>query len=341
MGEWRRGGVTFSDPAEEQVGKGGVCVGRRWVGVSAFVGMVFIAAGASLAGDAVRIPGTKVRLQPPPGFTLAGNFTGFESAALPTSSILVTRLPAPAADLMKTVTRAESWASRGITLVSAHPETIDGREGVLLELAQEAGGVEFRKWSLVTGDAAETVMVTGTFPKSAGPEVGAALRSAVLSVTLNAEGSDDPFEGLPFRVSPPPRLKHAGRLSNMLMFNESGKLPDPGRPFYFVGPSTSPAAIEDLRAFAEEWARQSAELKNLRNLSGREITVDGLPAYELLLDGDDEKSGKAERIYQVIVPVKGGFFYFIQGRADPESAAELLPEFRALTASFRRVETPR
>jgi hypothetical protein len=290
------------------------------------------------AAEPVRVPGTGVSLQPPAGFVLAENFPGFQSAEQQ-ASIMVTRMPAPVAEIRKAMT-GDMLATRGITLLSSKEETVGGREALLLQIAQSVAGREHLKWMLVTGDPEETVMIVGTYPKSAGEEVGSAIRTALLSTSVAAAAPSDPFEGLLFRITPTEKLKIAGRVSNMLLLTESGKpgTPGPGEPVYVIGSSIRPGGSGDLKAFSEARARQTEQIRDLANVSGREITMGGLAAYELLADAKDVKSGTAIRLYQVIAPDGDGGYFIVQGLVGAEKAAAMLPEFRRVTESFRKVD---
>ncbi|HVG11315.1 MAG TPA: hypothetical protein VNM67_26685 [Thermoanaerobaculia bacterium] len=287
--------------------------------------------------DPVRVPGTGVSLQPPAGFELAGDYPGFQSAEQQ-ASIMVTQMPAPVAEIRKAMNK-ETLATRGITLLSSKEETVGGREALLLHVAQSAAGTDYLKWMLVTGDPKETVMIVGTFLKSAGEEVGAAIRTALLSASLAAAAPSDPFEGLRFRIMPTQGLKIAGRVSNMLLLNESGSpgTLEPGEPVYVIGSSFRPGGSGDLRVFSEARAKQTEQIRDLEHLSGREITIGGLTAYELLADAKDVKSGRAIRLYQVIAPDGDGYF-IAQGLVGTDRAAGMLPEFRRVTESFRKVD---
>ncbi|HWM93924.1 MAG TPA: hypothetical protein VN493_24415 [Thermoanaerobaculia bacterium] len=305
----------------------------RFVAVAGMILTLLVSALA--AADPVRVPGTKTSLEPPQGFSPSDRFPGFQDAETQ-SSIMVTELPAPGTVMMKGMTK-EALASRGMTLISSTTEKVDGREALLLHVAQAAGGTEYLKWMLVTGDEETGVMVVGTFPKTAEAQVGAAIRTSVLTASRSAASSGDPFEGLSYRVTPTAKLKLAGRINVMLLLSESGRMgPLPSaEPFYIVGPSVGEVRIADLKVFSETRARQT-EYKDIQNISGRAVTVGGLEAYELVADAKDTKDGTALRFYQVIVP-EGDRYYIVQAMVGAERAAELLPEFRKVTDSLRRV----
>ena len=303
---------------------------RRHLGVLFAVFLIFLS-----PVHAVRVPGTNVSLQPPAGFAPADNFPGFQNPEQQ-ASIMVTQMPAPFAEVTKAMNK-ETLATRGMTLLSSSSEKVDGRDALLLHVAQAAAGVEYLKWMLVTGDPTTTFMIVGTFPKSAEGEASAAIRTAVLTTSIELRGPDNPFEGLQFRITPTPALKIASRVSNMLILTESGMAGTvaPGDPVYIVGSSIGPAGSADLKAFSEARARQTEQVTDLKNLTGRDITLGGLAAYELVADATGVKSETPVRLYQVIAPDGDGYF-IVQAFVGTERADAMLPEFRKVTESFRK-----
>jgi hypothetical protein len=229
-------------------------------------------------------------------------------------------------------------ASRGMALVSSATVVAGGAEGSLLHVRQTAPtGEMMLKWMLITGDRTMTAMVVGTFPTTAPPELSDAIKRSVLTARLDGAGTPDTFEGLTFRVTPTRRLRIAGRLANMLMLTESGTLSpgDPDVAIYAVGHSLAAARIDDLRTFAESRARQTAHTTNLRNVTGRSTSLDGLSAYELQADATDAASGRAMKLYQVMAVDDDGYF-IIQGLVSGRRWPEVLSEFKQVTSSFRR-----
>jgi hypothetical protein len=59
------------------------------------VAVLSVATCGALYGEPVRVPGTRVSLNPPPGFSPAHQFPGFQNGDIQ-SSIMVTELPGPA-----------------------------------------------------------------------------------------------------------------------------------------------------------------------------------------------------------------------------------------------------
>lgn len=284
--------------------------------------------------QAVRVPGTKVSLEPPAGFSPAQQYPGFEREA-DRASIMVTELPGPAAEMIRGMTR-EALASRGMVLMAASRHVINKNPARLLSVRQRTANGEVLKSMLIAGDRATTIMIVGMFPADSPYATGAAIERALMSASWGA-GSPNAFEGLPFRITPTSRLKLAKRVSNMLMFTESGTIGSPGssEALYLVGHSIGRGDIADLRSFSESRARQTTLMKGLENFTGRTIQIDGLDGYEIEADAVDARSGAPMRLYQVIMLDETGYF-IAQGLARADRAAVLLPEFRTVTQGFSR-----
>ncbi|HRP22430.1 hypothetical protein [Thauera sp.] len=288
---------------------------------------------------AASVPGTGVELQPPEGFTPSQRFPGFEHPAQG-ASIVVSEMPAGYAELRAAFSR-EGLASRGMELLDAKDVRAAGAQAYLAHVSQHAAGIEFRKWMLLAPRAGESVLVVGTFPRTAPAAFGEAVRVAVLSTALTRTGRAAPTADLPFHVEAGSRLKVAGRMGHMLLLNRNGSMTrtSADEPLYVVGPSLGRDAIDDLPRFAEQRAHQTAEISGLRGIQGRSLRVDGLAAYGIVADAKDQRSGLPLRFYQVIAPDSDGYFIF-QGLVGSNLATEYLAEFRRLTDTFRRQPTP-
>jgi hypothetical protein len=300
---------------------------------------VFLTLIASAAWAApLAVPGTKVALEPPPGFAPAKQFPGFLREDV-SASIMVTELPGPVAEMKKAMTK-ENLQTKGMVLLESNTVQHGGTEALLLSVHQSAAGTLFRKWMLITGAANSTTMVVGTFPDETSAELSEPVKAAVLSTTITsaaAAQARDLFEGLLFRVQPSAKLKIATRVGNTLLLNETGTMePVKGDgALYVVGNSVADAAIGDLGAFAKARANKTAQIKDLRNIAERRVKLDGLEASEIVADAIDPMSGAPLRFYQVIAPDKGGYF-IVQGLVGAQRGKEFLGQFREVTGSFKR-----
>jgi hypothetical protein len=284
----------------------------------------------------VRVTGTSVALAPPAGFVPASRFPGFERADLQ-SSVMVTEIPGPVAGLTRGLT-ADHLATRGMTLISSTRQVVDGRPALLLKVSQAAGGMTVHKWMIVSGNATSAVMIVGTFPREYEAEIGGAMKDALLTARWTvADTPPDHFEGLSFRVSPTPSLKIAGRMSNMLMLTESGRMGPlgPTAALLVVGTSVAPVDLSDLKSFAITRASQTKQLKNLRVSDQGATAIGNEAAYELVAEGTDIATGRLVTLYQVVLPDPQGYV-LMQGMVASARAATLVPEFRRAAQTFRR-----
>jgi hypothetical protein len=289
-----------------------------------------------VGAQAIRVTGTSVALAPPPGFVPSSRFPGFERADLQ-SSVMVTEIPGPVADVSRGMTAAH-LATRGMTLISSTRQLVDGREAFLLKVSQPAGGMTVHKWMIVLGDAKTTVMIVGMFPKEHEPQIGDAMKDSLLTARWGAAAAPpDHFEGLSFRISPTTSLKIAGRMSNMLMLTESGQMgpQGPTAALFVVGTSLAPVDLSDLKAFAVTRASQTKQLKSLRVSEHGATAIGNETAYELVAEGTDMATGRLVTLYQVVLPDPQGYV-LMQGMVASTRAATMVPEFRKAAQTFRR-----
>lgn len=295
----------------------------------------FCAPPAALA-ERVRVPGTEVSLEPPAGFSPAERFPGFQLEERG-ASIMVTEIPGPVTEVRKGMTR-RGLASRGMTLTESRTVKLPAGNALLLHVTQRAAGMDYAKWMLVAGTSEKTVLVVGTFPEESA-DLSQPVRRAVLSASWSGKENADLFEGLAFRVTPSGELRLAKRVGNVLVLSETGEI-DPGEPgqaILAVGGSLSDVDVGSLKDFSMDRAARTDHFTRLRNVSGRELKIDSLPGYELVAEANDVKTDKPVGLYQVIL-VDGRTYYLAQGFVESGRARDLLPVFRGVTSTFRRVE---
>jgi hypothetical protein len=310
----------------------------RRIGLVAVTLAAAVWAAPALA-EPVRIKGTKVSIEVPPGFVAAEKFPGLQHPEHPLAPIVVTEMPAPIATLRGAFTK-DGLATRDITLVATTDVTVGGAPALLVEATQETPLGVVGKWLLLSGSETASTLLTATYPQ-ASPEIGAALRTALLSTTWAAAGSVDPFEGLTYRVKPGPRLPFATRVTNSLLFSETGQVPqtDAAKAMFIVGNSLNAATLPDVKTAAE--MRLSGfvvgnQVVDLGEAKATLLKVDGLDACELIADAADPKSKTPITVYLVLIAEPGKGYYLTTGMVGRSRAAEWLPEFRAATATLTR-----
>jgi hypothetical protein len=307
--------------------------------VALLVALAALAGARPAQAEPVRVKGTRVALEPPPGFTAAEKFPGFQHADHPLASIVVAELPVAVATIQAGFTK-ENLAQRGLLLVATTGVTVDGRAAQLVEATQDSPLGTLGKWLLVAGTDTSATILTATYPKTSA-DIGAALRTALLTSTWAAAGSVDPFEGLTYRITPGPKLPLATRLTNSLLFSETGQATraDATKAVFIVGSSINASTIADLKGAAQvrlAGFEAGGQVADIGEPKATMLTIDGLDACELLAEGTDPKSKTPITVYLVLIaePAKG--YYLTTGMVARDRAAQWLPEFRAATATFAR-----
>ena len=102
-----------------------------------------------------------------------------------------------------------------------------------------------------------------------------------------------------------------------------------------IAASVDDREIGDLEAFSRRRINRIRQVADLKDLSGRSRTVDGLPAYELVATASDRRTGAPLRVYQLMISDGNGYF-LAQGLVGISRGDALLPEFRRISESLKR-----
>ncbi|HEX5588827.1 MAG TPA: hypothetical protein VFX65_00865, partial [Candidatus Limnocylindrales bacterium] len=258
-------------------------------------------------------------------------FVGFEHES--GASIVIAELPGPYDEIVPGLTD-EGFAGQGVTVTARTELTIGGLPGLLVEGTQSAAGARFGKVILVTGVAALTVMVNGNYPIDE-TAIGAAIREAALTISVDPERSTDPAAVLTFTVDPAPPLRFAGAFVNAGAYNTSGAFPsaDIDEPFFIVAPSLGVAAPGDLEGFAVQRLQETATVRNVQIESTKEITIAGRPGIEIVATATRASRPGEVVVYQVLL---GGDedYVVMSGICAADRAEECLAAFAATAATF-------
>lgn len=304
--------------------------------------MLALALAAALPAAAHAQPqpvlGTHVVLYPPADFIPSERFTGFQRAEL-LASIVVTEMDVPYAEMDSELT-SERMREAGMVVHSDQVFPVDGEAGRVVSVTQDVDGVPFDKWMLMFGNDSSLTMVVGSYPQSSADSLAQPVRLAVLSARRVTMHSADPFAGLPFRITPGPRLRIADRMSHALGLNETGTLPnpEPESPFLVVGVSHNEVDLSDLEAFARTRLEQTSSIEGLRNVTGSPVTIDGAPGWEIFADAAN-MDGVPLKVYQVVLS-EGRHYILFQGFVGADRADSFLPEFQSIARSLRRTRAP-
>lgn len=290
---------------------------------------------AKALGDEVEFPACGLSLRQPTGFSRASQFEGFGDPETQ-SSVVVVCLQGPFSAITAGFTE-EQMGARGWTLRRREELQIDGQPALLVDFEQPAGGQVFSKLLLAFGDDSKTTLVTATFPKSHEEQLAGRLKATLLSARAAAAAAPPGLgTDLPFWVEASTKLKRSPGMNKALIYTEDGALPlrSPGDPLFIVAPSLSDVEMGDRRQFAEKRLSATAQATGITVTSTEPVHVAGLDGFESLAEAEDAKSETPIVIYQVML-FDGGSYILMQGLVGTARREEFLPEFKAMSRSFR------
>jgi hypothetical protein len=286
-------------------------------------------------GEYVSFPAFGLMIRQPEGFEKADNFDGFGEPDTQ-SSIMVLSIPAPYSAVSAGMTK-EQLKKRGWSLKTRDDVSVNGLLGILVHFEQPAGDEVFLKWSFMFGDDQKTTMVTATFPKAQEPALSARLKSAVLSLRPDRATTPVPGADLPFTLAASEKLKISPGISRTLAYTKDGvfMIKSPDDPLFVATSSIGEAIVGDRQKFAEQRVLGTVHTKQIKVKSNDRITIDGLDGFESLAEADEDLSGTALVLYQVILFDEGSYI-LMQGHVGANRRDDFLPEFKAIARSLRR-----
>ncbi|MBL8187680.1 MAG: hypothetical protein JNK38_06715 [Acidobacteria bacterium] len=283
----------------------------------------------------VEVTGTKVKLTPPSSLKPANQFPGFFDEET-NVSIMVTEMPAPYSEVIKTFTK-ESLATKNISLISKEDVSIGGIPGQLLHVRQLAQ-LYVLKWIVITGNDKEVVLIVGTFPEALKSQWSLPIRKSVLSARWNATAKTDPWVGLPFVIQDAPELKFAKRMSSAVALTTNGELPGKPNndPLFIVAPAISRVTVADQKEFAEKRLYQHEGVSITRIKHTAEVMIAGLRGYEIVAEGKQTKPPLGSTIiYQTMLFDDDSYFLMV-GFAPADKENQYLEIFRRVSRTFRK-----
>lgn len=287
------------------------------------------------------VPGTRVRLTPPPGHAPGQGFFGFqwEKAG---ASLVVTEFPGPYAQVSAAFDKAE-LAKKGMKLRELRDVKLDGRAAKLASVSQTERDIQFSKWMLLTGDEKSSVMLVATFPTEYEDQLSAKLESALLGASWDPNLEVDPFAVLPWTIDKPLGLKFASQMGTALIFTEDGQASQkdkPTSPRLLIAPSMGQTTVTDARAFAERRLRQMPNLTDLEIQSSFEFSAGGRKGWELCAKATDKSNDVALFVHQVVLVGDDEYHLFL-GQCGYEARETWSPRFRDCAKSWKLKSPPK
>jgi len=286
------------------------------------------------------VPGTPMTIDVPPGFEPSSSFAGLIEPASSTS-ILVMGLPDYVGEAVAGTDWRRDLEERGMRVLEIEEVATDGHPGVLIRASQPTvpGRVASECWFRVLGDDDSTWMIVAKTPTEGSAKRLAVIRAAVMSARLDGSRSNDPFEGMPFRLRGLGGMQILSRLPSGIVLMVDGE-PDRegvGKAAYSATPveATFPSEVFDVAMLVEMQMRVMSRISEVGDVAVTAIEVDGLKGAEATAQGVDPRSGT--RITCVLaLLLDGATAWRFEGSVAAEKAEDWIPVFRGLTRGFER-----
>lgn len=279
----------------------------------------------------VLVKGTAIFLIPPVGFELSSNFKGFQNPADPTSMIIIIEIPGPFSEVSKGFT-PERMAPSGMKLIEKKEVRVNGMEGCLIDLEQEANEMLFSKSILVYGNEQSSTMVNGIYLKDS-TDLGIAIKESIHSIVLNPNIEVNPRKELDYDLDENAgHLKFINVMGNAMLFNRDGKTPTESadKASLITDKSFAKSEIVDKKAFCISRIKKYPEDYQIITDKGiNEIELDGLKGFELYAKNADEE------MYQVIIFGEDGGYFILAGTYVPGSN-NAITDIQNVVKTFKR-----
>ncbi len=258
-----------------------------------------VVSGPGWATDATFPIGSHIGLVPPDGMTASPSFPGFEDRDRK-AAILLSQVPAPAYDQFLKSMGSGAINIPGVSNAKRELLLTDGGAAHLVVGDQEAEGVKFRKWLMITRrnitgqDAGPgfSFIVTAQVPEEASEVyTDDLIRKALATVVLRAEiPSQEILDHLPFRLTELADFEGVKLIApgRAVMLTEHGGTSEPKNtePIVMISAGAGAPSRPDERAsFATNVLRTIQGFNNLRPVSQEPMRIGGQPGHEIRLEG--------------------------------------------------------
>jgi len=252
-------------------------INRLLVFVSLFIAITLT--GLARA-EALLVPGTTLAMEPPPGYSLSGGFSGFENLVT-NSSITIMELPVTAYDqiaasMATTEAATKALASQGIEVTNRSSLTVGGEEVPFIEGLQPYQSSTIVKYfTILKGE--KTVLVTFNIFDESVTTKEVAIDALETIELRSAPSLEDQLKLLPYSVSnkAPFEAKHVIGGSSVIMPTFEGDDPTGLKPLIILSSGQPGIATSQLQPAAESLFRTVRGLQGVTITSSRSLTLPG------------------------------------------------------------------
>jgi hypothetical protein len=287
--------------------------------------------------------GLHLGLVPPPGMTASQAFPGFEDRERK-AGILINDLPGPAYEGFLQSMNRGALDVPGVSNTRREILITNGGAAHLVTGDQEADGVKFKKWLLITRqtvasektDLTMSFVVTAQVPQDAlAIYPDAAIRKALQSVTLRPTiPNEEILATMPFRLEDlggfsAARVIVPGR-AVLLSEGPVGQTEPVDQPFMMVSIAPSETVpADERRRFSEQLLQGIQGYRDMKITFAEPLRLDNRPVFEIRLEGKYESTGGDVVLVQWIRFAPRGFVRIV-GVAPKAAWSSAFPRFRAV-----------
>lgn len=270
----------------------------------------------------INIPGTRLYMIPPPGFTVAKTFIGLENGNL--GMMNVYDLVGGNYNTNAATFSKEAFESKGLKVYDFQTITVNGFPCKYVSIQADATTTAH---SLVFGDTTFSVMIMSSYV-SANEEIGKQILGAINSIYYDKSKAIDPYETANFTLDESKsKFKFQNYTANLYIYTIDGKdnkgqADDPGILITQFPMDGTPKQVAE--AMVDKAGQYGLTEFKIRDAG--ELDINGQKGYAMEIHG--LMKGKPSILYTCVV-AKGDKGIIIQGIA-PKDPEENLKEFKNL-----------
>jgi hypothetical protein len=272
----------------------------------------------------LNIPGTRVYIVPPDGFTISTTLPAIEkgnSALVQAMDLVGGSFYTNAATFSK-----EKFERNGITVFEYKELKVNGFPA---KMAFIQGNPQTKVYNLVFGDSTFSTMIIGAFGTD-DVKTGEQVKQAMLSIYYDKNAKVDPFAKAPFRLDDSKSIfKFANYAASVFMYSIGGIKKDSyeNEPYFMVVATTAVGAT--LKSIADNMTSIVVG-PTIKNVS--EDKTNGFPSLKREVYG--KLNGKPAVLFQHLVLI-GESVIVMQGVAD-DDFEKYIGEFNKLSISVNK-----
>jgi hypothetical protein len=274
----------------------------------------------------VNIPGTRVFISPPPGFTIASNFAGLqkdENTAIQVMDFAGGDFYKNAATFSK-----EKFESKGVKVLAYKEMAVNGYAAKYASLQANAA---VKTHQVVFGDTTFSTMLVAIIP-AGDSVVEQQMVGAILSARYDKNFKPNPLAAASFTLdTKKSKLKFAQMVANIFLYTLSGKENSDEPGLMVIPMPANPLLTPEFLAssMVDGFKKKGFTDIEIKNKSVEK--VNGYNAYEAEVYAKND--GKQAMVYQLVV-ISGDKAIVMQGLAKSDFEASL-KEFKALSKTIK------